>query len=87
MNRKPERTSRIRAESLRIRFEVEQWRNWKRHLGFPQGFPWFQALLGHVWGDTGRGEGRGGEGRGEMRGVTCSIFVFSFRFQKQKIKI
>ena len=62
MNRKPERTSRIRAESLRIRFEVEQWRNWKRHLGFP----WFQALLGHVWGDTGRGEGRGVEGRDEV---------------------
>lgn len=57
MNHKPERTSRIRAESLRIRFEVEQRRLWRRHLGFP----WFQALLGHVGGDTGGGEGRGGE--------------------------
>ena len=57
MNYKPERTSRIRAESLRIRFEVEQRRHWRRHLGFH----WFQAPLGHVWGDTGGGEGRGRE--------------------------
>ena len=58
MNHETERTSRVLAESLRIRFEVEQGRGHRGAILVPPGSKLHSVK---TWGDTGGGE-RGGVG-------------------------
>ena len=73
MNHNPERTSRIRAESLRIRLKLNGAFGvlWRRHLGFPSS-KLYSVMFGEI-----PGEGRGGEGRGEVSDLFNFRFFFS----------
>ena len=70
MNHNPERTSRIRAESLRIRLKLN---------GAFGG-----AILVSLVPNSTRGEGRGGEGRGEVSDLFNFRFFFSIYKTKDK---